>query len=91
MGDLQDAQLQGALTLVDGYLTTQRSAHGWAGLSAAIVLDQEMIWSKGYGYANIAEQIPATPRTLYHWRQQPRWIPPVGTAPQAGPRPQAQG
>lgn len=34
-------------------------------LAAAIVKDRELIWAKGFGLANIEEQIPATPDTPY--------------------------
>jgi CubicO group peptidase (beta-lactamase class C family) len=60
-----DTQIQAALALVDAYLGAERAARGWAGLSAAVVLDQEIIWSNGYGYTNIERQIAATPRSRY--------------------------
>ena len=36
-----------------------------AGLSIALVDDQKIIWSDGYGYADQARKIPATSETLY--------------------------
>jgi len=36
------------------------------GLSAVIVEDQKVLWAKGYGFADLENQIPATPDTLYH-------------------------
>jgi CubicO group peptidase (beta-lactamase class C family) len=35
------------------------------GFSAAIVKDQELIWAKGFGYADLERQIKATPNTPY--------------------------
>lgn len=35
------------------------------GLSIAIVDDQQIIWSQGFGYADKAKQINATPETVY--------------------------
>jgi CubicO group peptidase (beta-lactamase class C family) len=35
------------------------------GLSIALVDDQRVVWSKGFGFADGARQIPATERTLY--------------------------
>ncbi|MBJ8030408.1 serine hydrolase [Bacillus cereus group sp. N21] len=35
------------------------------GCSIAIVLNQEIIWSHGFGYANIESKIPATAETIY--------------------------
>src|SRR5262245_33184864 len=36
------------------------------GMSAVIVRDQRVLWSKGFGFADAEKQIPATPETLYH-------------------------
>ncbi|MFN2189930.1 MAG: serine hydrolase domain-containing protein [Candidatus Promineifilaceae bacterium] len=36
------------------------------GLSAAVVKDQELVWAKGFGFADLANKIPATPDTPYH-------------------------
>lgn len=35
------------------------------GLSAVIIKDQEVLWAKGYGFADLENRIPATPGTLY--------------------------
>jgi CubicO group peptidase (beta-lactamase class C family) len=35
------------------------------GLSAVVLEDQQVLWVKGYGFADIENQIPATPDTLY--------------------------
>jgi CubicO group peptidase (beta-lactamase class C family) len=34
--------------------------------SAAIVKNQQVIWAKGFGYADVENQIPATEHTAYH-------------------------
>jgi len=60
-----DDQIRAALALIDTSFAAEQVARGWAGMSAAIVLDQTTIWSNSYGHANIADQIPATSRTLY--------------------------
>lgn len=36
------------------------------GMSAAIVKDQKVIWTHGFGYADLENRVPATPDTLYH-------------------------
>src|ERR1051325_4592302 len=36
------------------------------GLSAAIVKDQKVLWTHGFGYADLENRVPATPDTLYH-------------------------
>src|SRR5437868_7871197 len=35
------------------------------GLSIGIVYDQDLIWAKGYGFADRDKRLPATPSTLY--------------------------
>ena len=35
-------------------------------MSCAIVKDQKVVWSKGFGYADLENKIPATPHTSYH-------------------------
>ncbi len=35
------------------------------GMSAAVVRDQELIWGSGFGYADLENQVPATPDTPY--------------------------
>jgi CubicO group peptidase (beta-lactamase class C family) len=41
------------------------AAHEQPGLSIAIVDDQEVVWQKGYGFADVERRLPATPATLY--------------------------
>ena len=36
------------------------------GMSVGIVKDQKLVWAKGFGYADVENKIPATPRTLFH-------------------------
>ena len=35
------------------------------GLSLGIVYDQDLIWAKGYGFADLAAKVPAKPSTVY--------------------------
>ena len=35
------------------------------GLSAVVLKDQEVLWTRGFGYADLENRIPATPDTLY--------------------------
>src|SRR6185437_7658777 len=37
-----------------------------AGMSCAIVKDQKVVWAKGFGYADVENNIPATEHTSYH-------------------------
>jgi CubicO group peptidase (beta-lactamase class C family) len=35
-------------------------------MSAAVVMDQKLVWAKGFGYADLENKIEATPDTAYH-------------------------
>jgi len=39
--------------------------NGVTGLSLSLVDDQQVVWAQGFGYADEANNIPATPETVY--------------------------
>ncbi|MBF6025101.1 serine hydrolase [Lysobacter niastensis] len=47
-------------------LDTYRERLKIPGLSAVILEDGEVLWTQGFGYADVERRIPATPDTLYH-------------------------
>lgn len=61
----EDPSLEEALNVVELWLDAQLDYERLPGLSAAIVHDQELIWSGAVGMADVEEQRPASPRTLY--------------------------
>ncbi len=60
-----DSRVQEALAVLDVWLQAQLDYDRIPGISAAIVHDQELVWSAGYGFADIAARRPATPSTIY--------------------------
>lgn len=54
-----------ALTVVETWLDAQRAYEEIPGISAAIVADQEQVWSGAVGYAHPATHEAATPQTIY--------------------------
>jgi CubicO group peptidase (beta-lactamase class C family) len=58
-------EVRDALIKLDIWLKGQCLKHDLPGLSVGVVHDQELIWSKGYGYADVANKIPATDQTLF--------------------------
>ena len=60
-----DPQVQKAVKLVRIWLEAQRAYQQIPGLSAAVVHDQQVLWSEGFGYADLARKTPATPSTIY--------------------------
>jgi len=54
-----------AFTRFENELESIRQKLKIPGFSAAIVQGQELIWSRGFGYANLDKHIEATPYTVY--------------------------
>lgn len=54
-----------AIRLIDAWLEAQQHYDRLPGISVAIVRDQELIWSKGYGVSDVKKKTPATPETIY--------------------------
>ena len=57
--------LTDALRYIDAWLEAQQAYDHLPGISVGIVKDQELIWSKGYGFSDVKKNIPATPGTEY--------------------------
>src|SRR5262249_45102182 len=43
----------------------RREQLGIPGISAAIALDGQLCWTKGYGLADLENEVPATEKTVY--------------------------
>ncbi len=54
-----------ATELLKTWLEAQRAYEQIPGISAGVVYDQELVWSGGYGFADITRQAAATPSTIY--------------------------
>jgi D-alanyl-D-alanine carboxypeptidase len=54
-----------AIAVFDSWVQQRVIDQELPGLSIGIVYDQELIWAKGYGYAELAKKTPATPSTAY--------------------------
>jgi CubicO group peptidase (beta-lactamase class C family) len=57
--------LSDALRYIDAWLEAQQVYDQLPGISVAIVRDQELLWTKGYGYSDVKKKVPATPETIY--------------------------
>ncbi|MBV6521883.1 MAG: D-aminopeptidase [Gemmatimonadaceae bacterium] len=60
-----DPRVAQSLRLVQVWLEAQRAYDHVPGLSFAIVRDQQIVLSGGYGYADVAQRKPATASTIY--------------------------
>ena len=63
-GDVKEP-LSDALQYIDTWLEAQQAYDRLPGISVAIVRDQELVWAKGYGFADVKKKIPATAETVY--------------------------
>jgi CubicO group peptidase (beta-lactamase class C family) len=63
--DLSASEIRAAIALAEAQLDYEQRHRKIPGLSAGIVYDQALIWSHGYGYANVEKQIPADARSVY--------------------------
>lgn len=61
----KNSEVAAALEVFDAWADWTARNREQPGVSIGIVYDQELIWARGYGYANIAKKIPATPATAY--------------------------
>ena len=57
--------LDASLRLAEAWVERQMQDHLIPGASVALVHDQELVWSAGFGYANREDGVPASPQTAY--------------------------
>ena len=50
---------------LDAFIASQISTHEVPGTAVSIVANGDVVWSKGYGFANVAESQPVTPDTPF--------------------------
>lgn len=58
-------EVRSNLDLYSAWTEAQIAYRGQPGLSVGIVYDQTVVWSRGFGYADVGEQVAATPATVY--------------------------
>src|SRR5262245_6413687 len=59
------ADVKGAERLFEAWLTSQIAYRGLPGVAIGVVYGQELIWSRGFGYADIEKKVPVTPATRF--------------------------
>jgi CubicO group peptidase (beta-lactamase class C family) len=60
-----DPKVSARLRAAEAWIETSLARENIAGASMAIVHDQQVVWSRGFGYANVERRVPATPQTRY--------------------------
>ncbi len=64
-GVARDPAVSAALTQLDVQLAAVLKERNLPGLSACVVYDRELIWAKGYGYADLESRVPADADSIY--------------------------
>jgi D-alanyl-D-alanine carboxypeptidase len=62
---LADTEVVSSLELLSAWTESQMAYRGQPGISMGIIYDQELIWTKGFGYADLASRKPADAKTVY--------------------------
>ncbi len=60
-----DADVQGAVRLFSAWLEGQVRQRHLPGVAVGVVADQELVWSRGFGLADVERKIPMTPQTKF--------------------------
>ncbi|MEE4311660.1 MAG: serine hydrolase [candidate division KSB1 bacterium] len=58
-------EVAGEIHLMEKWINSQIDFHHLPGIAVGVVYDQQLIYSKGFGYADLEYKIPATPSTIY--------------------------
>ena len=64
-GFSQDNDYADAIRVAEAWLDAQKDFELLPGISAAIIKDQQLVWSGAHGMANPAKGVSATPETIY--------------------------
>ena len=62
---VEHPEVRSAIDLLEAWIAAQRVARELPGVSIGIVHDQALIWSAGFGWADVERREPATADTLY--------------------------
>jgi D-alanyl-D-alanine carboxypeptidase len=62
---VEQPDVRSAIELLEAWIETQRVYRELPGLSIGIVHDQSLLWTRGFGWADVERRSPATADTLY--------------------------
>ena len=60
-----NGDVAGAIRLFDAWMQGQMSHRALPGVAVGIVHDQQLVWAKGYGLADVSQSTPMTPATRF--------------------------
>src|SRR5688572_3147065 len=62
---MADTDVATSLDLLTAWIESQMAYRSQPGLSIGVIYDQELVWAKGFGFADVASCKPATTTTVY--------------------------
>lgn len=62
---VDDPRVASSLKIVETWIDSQLDYNDIPGMSVGIVYDQELVWSRGLGFADVDKKVPASPVTIY--------------------------
>ncbi len=60
-----DPRVISAIELLEVWIDAQVAYEQLPGVSAAIVHDQDLVWSRGFGYADVESEVAVSPQTIF--------------------------
>ena len=64
-GVADEAEVKGAERLFESWILGQIAYRNLPGVAVGVVHDQDLVWAKGFGYADVESRKPMTPATLF--------------------------
>src|SRR3954451_21595817 len=61
----ENDEVASGIRMLEAWIESQVEYRGLPGLSLGIVYDQELVWARGFGRAEVETRRPAAPDTLY--------------------------
>jgi CubicO group peptidase (beta-lactamase class C family) len=60
-----DPRVASALNLVEIWIDSQLDYEDIPGMSVGFIYDQEIVWSRRFGFADVDKKVPASPDTIF--------------------------
>jgi CubicO group peptidase (beta-lactamase class C family) len=61
----EQTEVRAAIDMLEAWVEAQRVHRELPGLSLGVIHDQTLVWSRGFGWADVKHRTRATPDTLY--------------------------
>jgi CubicO group peptidase (beta-lactamase class C family) len=61
----ENAEFIAQVALLERWIQAEMEFRNQPGLAIAVVSDQDLVWSRGFGYADVGKKIPMTPQTIF--------------------------